>query len=179
MSRLKEQALCDALIWHCSPEITVAMILYALNGDTGLLKHLDERSNGRIGDRAPISSRIEQIQSELPEGFDPAAMLATLQTRLMGGGTDIEWTTAEAGKVRQLGRRTLEKLAARGDKQAAAILWKGDAPEPMLTLPEQAQTMTPEQVRETMMARYLGAWPWLPREEIERMVDAVCKRQGA
>jgi hypothetical protein len=73
----------------------------------------------------------------------------------------------------------LEKLAARGDKQAAAILARGQGPEPMLTLPEQAQTMTPEQVRETMIARYLAAWPWLAREEIERMVDAVCKRQGA
>jgi hypothetical protein len=175
-TRLKEKAVSDALIWYASPEITTAMITYALNGDTTLLKHLDERIHGRIGDTAPLCVRLEEMQENLPAGFDPAVLFATLQERLVGASGEGEWLTSDDKRARKVGVTTLEKFAARGDKQAAAILAKGAGPEPMLSLPEQAATMTPEQVRETMMARYLGAWPWLPREEIERMVDAVVQR---
>jgi hypothetical protein len=172
-------AECDALTLHFATQLRAAMILYALNGDASLLKHLDERIYGRIGDAVPIIGRLDELKENLPAGFDAEVAMAMAQALLMGTPGDANWTTQEAQRVAQLGMKTLEKLASRGDKQAAAILAKGGGPEPMLTLPEQAETMTPEQVRETMIARYLAAWPWLPREEIERMVDAVCKRQGA
>lgn len=177
LKRIKEIAANDALTLHHALELRAAMILYALNGDATLLKHLDERIHGRIGNARPIIARLDGIAENLPEGFDPGAAMEQIRERLMGGDCEIEWTTVEAGRVRRLGMQTLERLAARGDKQSAAIIARGEGPDPMLTLPEKAQTMTAEQVRETMIARYLSTWPWFSREEIERMVDAVGRRQ--
>jgi hypothetical protein len=170
---LQDLAACEGLLWWKSPEIIGAMIHYALNGSDKLLVYLGERIWGRPGDRPPIIDRTEQLKATLPEGFDPEAMMATITEQLTGVPQEGAWTTAEAARVGQMGLAGLVQRARRGDGQAQALfakLWLGD---PILSLGDQAATMTPDQLRATMIARYSAAWPWLGREEIERMVAAI------
>jgi hypothetical protein len=78
-----------------------------------------------------------------------------------------------------LGMRALAHLTHRmenRDPRAAKEIADRCLGVPVPSLPEQAQTMTPEQVREVMMARYRAAWPWHDDAEIVRMVDAVVAR---
>ena len=171
LAQLKERAQIEGLIWARAPELVQVAINCALNGDAAIIKELFLRLFGMPGNYVPIFDRLPQIVAALPEGWTPEAMFAEMDAdrRKING----PWTTATSA---QIGREMLEVLwerGARGDTKAAqwmAAQWIGD---PVLSLGEQAASMTPEQLRETMIARYTAAWPWLEGGEILRMVDAI------
>lgn len=176
-THLREQALSDALIWYKAPEITAALILHGLNGNPMILKHLDERLSGRVGDIQPILQRLDEIKAALPEDLDIAAEFERLQAVLVGTGWTGEWTTAEAQRAGREGIEFLRRMAKRGDKESASIIARLYPLDPMLSIPERTQTMTPEEARELMVQRYTAAWPWIDRAEAERMVDALRERR--
>ena len=179
LTKLRNMSDIDAVTLASAFDLRVALIRSALNGDVHALRHLDERLHGQLRKATPIVDRLDVILAALPADFDAEALLADAHERLGGGGGNVrEWTTAEAQRVGQVGLGTLETLAARGDKQSATTLAKLLMPDPILTLGEQLPMMTPDQLRETMTRRYAAAWPWLEREEVERMVNAICKPRG-
>lgn len=169
-TKITERARIEGLIWYRSDEIIDSMINHAVNGDATLSKYLGDRLLGR--DTVPILDRVEQIEAALPEGWD-AALAAEIAEKLANELPQGPWTKADAEQAGRLAVEKLRERMRRGDGQAAIHLSKVYYPDPILTLGEQAATMTPEQLRETMIRRYKAVWHWHSHEEILRMVDAI------
>ena len=172
MTRIKERSRIESIAWYRCDEIIHASIDHAINGDSVLLKEWLGRLLGKLDAYMPIVDRLDEIAAGLPEDWDVASVSAAIAEKMVAA-TSGPWTRAEAEAVGRLGVETLKRRAKRGDVAAASILAKVYIPDPILSLGEQAATMTPEQLRDTMIRRYSAAWSWLTQEDILRMVDAI------